>query len=116
VIELMRILFSDLRSLFQTDDKLTPNEKKILEMAEALIRENWTKVRQIGKRDNLSAGELFTRVADAACHVHASHREPKRAKEWTAIINTLEMLDYADLAEATDMRGQITENGGFVKG
>ena len=116
MIELMKILFSDLRDIFTTEAKLTAEEKQTLEMSEAIIRENWTKVRQIGKRDNLTPGELFQRVADGACHVWAAHREPRRAKEWTAIINMLELMDYEDYAEATDIRGEISENGSPVKG
>lgn len=111
----MRMLFDDLKHIFETEEKLTDEEKLTLEMAEAIARENWTKVRQIGQRDNLDSAQLFQRIADGACHAYAAHREPKRAKEWTAILNTLELIQYADLAEATDMRSELSETGQYVK-
>ena len=111
----MRMLWDDLQNIFQTEEKLTPEDARRLEIAEAISRENWTKVRQIGQRDNLNSGQLFELIADGACHVYAAHREPKRAKEWTAIYNTLELLQYEDLADAIDMRNELTETGAYVK-
>lgn len=103
--ELLELL--ELDTLFKKTAKMTPEEQKIHELGQAIISENWVKLRQIADRDNLNGGEYLDRVAMAACHVYAAAREPKRCREWTAIQTLLEVTHFTEWAQAVEARHKL---------
>lgn len=86
---------------------LDDDDKRIKRFIEAINAKNWVKIQQLQREYGLSPAELFDNVAEAACYSYATASEPQRCSEFTALKNTLELLQYPLWADAVERRHAV---------
>lgn len=90
--------------MMRPEKKLSPEDKKIAEWAEAVKASNWVKLHQMRYESNLEPDAFFDMVALAYSYCYAAGVEPNRDADWTAFKKTLENLHYPAMAEAITIR------------
>ena len=86
---------------------LDEDDKRIKRFIEAINAKNWVKIHQLGREYDLDPAALFDNVAEAACYSYATASEPQRCSEFTALRNTLELLQYPLWADAVERRHAV---------
>ena len=93
-----------LKSWFELEPKLSDEDKRMSEWAEAVQASNWVKLHQMRFDERLEPDDFFDKVALAYCYCYAAKIEPTRDADWTAFRKTLENLHYPAMAEAIVFR------------
>lgn len=96
--------FATFLNLIRPEKKLSNEDKKTAEWAQAVKASNWVKLHQMKHENNLQPDEFFDMVALAYSYCYAAGVEPTRDADWTAFKKTLENLHYPAMAEAIAIR------------
>jgi len=92
----------------KTSPKLSKDDARMKEWAEAVQASNWVRLHQMRMEDALDYDAFFDKVAMAYSYCYAAQVEPTRDADWTAFRKTLENLHYPALAEAITIRNKRT--------
>lgn len=95
-----------LKEWFKPEARLSDQDKKMMEWAEAVQSSNWVRLHQLRMEEALEHDAFFDKVAMAYSYCYAASVEPTRDADWTAFRKTLENLHYPALAEAITMRNK----------